>query len=214
VIRRLNEAATGRAEFRLRQPDPAMERGSRSGYRAAVQRDRLDGFGDRVPARDNSLAVPTLEVVVYDRGTRRTFHLAGVQAAVSYGIACLDGQGRDGNCADGFDEGDLSDEPLPDDAGDIAAFDDGGSSSDDIAFADDGTAEALGPLGPAKGESAVTRFLRAPVRAAAAALRLLFNNPRELGLMTAVWLLLYGPFRLAGRHRSVRALRRRRLSPA
>jgi hypothetical protein len=38
--------------------------------------------------------VPTLEVVVYDQGRRRTFHLAGVQAAVSYGIACLDGQGR------------------------------------------------------------------------------------------------------------------------
>jgi hypothetical protein len=211
VIRRLNEAATGRAEFRLRQPDPAMEKGSRSGYRAAVQRDRLDRFGDRVLARDISLAVPTLEVVVYDGGRRRTFHLAGVQAAVSYGIACLNGQGRDGKCADGFDEGDLSDELLPDDAGDVAAFDDGGSSTDDSDFTLDGT-EALGPFGPSGGESAITRFLRAPVRAAAAALRLLFNNPRELGLMTAVWLLLYGPFRLAGRHRSVRALRRRRLA--
>jgi hypothetical protein len=212
VIDKLNEAATGRAEFRLRQPDPAMERGSRSGYRAAVQRDRLDGFEDQKLARDNSLAVPTLEVVVYDQGRRRTFHLAGVQAAVSYGIACLNGQGRDGKCADGLDEDDLSDELLPDDAGDIAAFDDdSGSSSDDIAF-DDGTTEALGPFGPSRGESAVTRFLRAPVRAVAAALRLLFNNPRELGLMTAVWLLLYGPFRLAGRHRSVRSLRRRRLA--
>jgi hypothetical protein len=213
VVDRLNEAATGKAEFRLRQPDPAMERGSRSGYRAAVQRDRLDGFGDRVLARDNSLAVPTLEVVLYDAGRRRTFHLAGVQAAVSYGIACLEGQGRDGKCADGLDEGDLSDELPADDDDDIAAFDDdSGSGTDDVAFVD-GTAEALGPFGPSKGESAVTRFLRAPVRAAAAALRLLFNNPRELGLMTAVWLLLYGPFRLAGRHRSVRALRRRRLAP-
>jgi hypothetical protein len=212
VIDKLNEAATGRAEFRLRQPDPAMEKGSRSGYRAAVQRDRLDGFGDRVLARDNSLAVPTLEVVVYDGGRRRTFHLAGVQASVSYGIACLNGQGPDGKCADGLDEGDLSDELLPDDAGDIAAYaDDNGSGTGDIAFDDDGT-EALGPFAPSRGESAITRFLRAPVRAAAAALRLLFNNPRELGLMTAVWLLLYGPFRLAGRHRSVRSLRRRRLA--
>jgi hypothetical protein len=211
VIDRLNEAATGRAEFRLRQPDPAMERGSRSGYRAAIQRDRLDGFEDQKLARDNSLAVPTLEVVVYDGGRRRTFHLAGVQASVSYGIACLNGQGRDGKCAEGLDEGYLSDELLPDDAGAVAAFDDGGSgTTGDVAF-DDGT-EALGPFAPSKGESAITRFLRAPVRAAAAALRLLFNNPRELGLMTAVWLLLYGPFRLAGRHRSVRALRRRRLA--
>jgi hypothetical protein len=212
VIDKLNQAATGRAEFRLRQPDPAMERGSRSGYRAAVQRDRLDGFGDRVLARDNSLAVPTLEVVVYDQGRRRTFHLAGVQAAVSYGIACLNGQGRDGKCADGLDEGDLSDELLPEDDDEpVAAFDDGVSGTDDSFLADDG-AEALGPFAPARGESAITRFLRAPVRAAATALRLLFNNPRELGLMTAVWLLLYGPFRLAGRHRSVRSLRRRRLA--
>jgi hypothetical protein len=213
VIRRMNEAATGKAEFRLRRPDPAMERGSRSGYQAGIQRDRLEGFEDRVLARDNSLAVPALEVVVYQQGGNRAFHLAGVQATVSYGIACLNGQGSDGRCADGLDEGDLSDELLPDDAGDIAAFDDtGDSDSDDDAFADD-TTEALGPFAPTKGESAITRFLRAPVRAAAAALRLLFNNPRELGLMTAVWLLLYGPFRLAGRHRSVRALRRRRLAP-
>jgi hypothetical protein len=213
AIRRLNEAATGRAEFRLRQPDPAMERGSRSGYRAAIQRDRLDGFGDRVLARDDSLAVPTLEVVVYEGGRRRTFHLAGVQASVSYGIACLNGQGADGKCADGLDEDDLSDELLPDDEPASAFHDDSGAGSDDGSLADDGT-EALGPFGPSRGESAVTRFLRAPVRAAAAALRLLFNNPRELGLMTAVWLLLYGPFRLAGRHRSVRALRRRRLASA
>jgi hypothetical protein len=213
VIDKLNEAATGRAEFRLRAPDPKLAAGSRSGYQAGIQRDRLERFEDRVLARDSSLAVPALEVVLHRGGGRQIVHLAGAEATVSYGIACLNGQGRDGKCADGFDEGDLSDELLPDDIGDSAAFDgDSGSSSNDVAFADDGT-EALGPFAPSKGESAVTRFLRAPVRAVAAALRLLFNNPRELGLMTAVWLLLYGPFRLAGRHRSIRSLRRRRLAP-
>jgi hypothetical protein len=215
AIDKLNEAATGRAEFRLREVDPELERGSRSGYQAGIQRDRLDGFEDRALARDDSLAVPALEVVYYPYGSggRVIVQLAGAQATVSYGIACLEGQGRDGKCADGLDEDDLSDELLPDDAGDIAAFDDtGDSDSDDLVFADDGT-EALGPFAPGRGESAVTRFLRAPVRAVAAALRLLFNNPRELGLMTAVWVLLYGPFRLAGRHRSIRSLRRRRLAP-
>jgi hypothetical protein len=215
VIDKLNEAATGKAEFRLRTVDPKLEQGSRSGYQAGIQRDRLDRFADQKLARDASTAVPALEVVYYPYAStgRQILHLAGAEATVSYGIACLNGQGRDGKCADGFDEDDLSDELLPDGAGEpVAAFADDDSGTGGISY-DDGTAEALGPFAPGRGESAVTRFLRAPVRAVAAALRLLFNNPRELGLMTAVWLLLYGPFRLAGRHRSIRSLRRRRLAP-
>jgi hypothetical protein len=213
VVPKLNEAATGRAEFRLRDVDPTLEAGSRSGYQAGIQRHRLDRFADRVLSRDSSPTVPALEVVIYPYGTsgRHIVQLAGAEATVSYGIACLNGQGSDGKCASG--SVDFDDDPLlGDDNSDVVAFAADGDTTDDTVFDDNG-AEALGPFAPVRGESAVTRFLRAPVRAVAAALRLLFNNPRELGLMTAVWLLLYGPFRLAGRHRSVRSLRRRRLAP-
>jgi hypothetical protein len=61
-------------------------------------------------------------------------------------------------------------------------------------------------------ENLVTRLLRAVPRAVAEALRLLFNNPRELGLLAALWALLYAPCYLGDRRRAVRAIAAHRLA--
>jgi hypothetical protein len=58
----------------------------------------------------------------------------------------------------------------------------------------------------------IIRIIERIPEAVAEALRLLFNNPRELGLMAAVWALLYAPCYLGERRRSVRGLRSRRAS--
>lgn len=60
----------------------------------------------------------------------------------------------------------------------------------------------------------VTRVLRAVPRALAEALRLLFNDPRELGLLAALWALLYAPCYLGDRRRAVREVAARRLTAA
>jgi hypothetical protein len=60
----------------------------------------------------------------------------------------------------------------------------------------------------------ITRLLRAVPRAIAEALRLVFNNPRELGLLAALWALLYAPCYLGDRRRAIREIARRRLATA
>ncbi|HEX9969979.1 MAG TPA: hypothetical protein VGB03_07555, partial [Acidimicrobiales bacterium] len=207
----LNQALGSRGRARLRDEDPALAEGSASGYRAAVQRDRDDLFADRVINRDASLAVPALELTLFlgDGGSvgagRQILHFAGAQAATSYGIACLYGQVGD-RCATADEAPGLSpgEPPGPEGAG----FDGTGAvttGGDDTTALAGGPAAASGPR-----ESRLVRLLKAPFRAAAEALRLLFNNPRELGLVASVWALLYAPCWLGERRRSLAALRARR----
>jgi hypothetical protein len=72
-----------------------------------------------------------------------------------------------------------------------------------------GTVVVAQPAKAAK-ESRLRTILYAPGRALKEALRLLFNNPRELALMAAVWALLYAPCYLGERRRSINGLRARR----
>ncbi|MDQ3756645.1 MAG: hypothetical protein M3394_02200 [Actinomycetota bacterium] len=219
LVSRLNEALGGRGTVRLRTPDPTFAKGTPKGYLAAVQRDRKDLFADQVLARDRSLAVPALEVILYQGeggkwgAGRQIVQLAGVQASTSYGIACLNGRKADGSCAA------VGEEAVP-----ASLFDDGdqGQGSDDSIVTTvteqvpGGSASLDGPaaLTAAGKESLVTRLLRALPRAVAEALRLLFNNPRELGLLLALWALLYLPCYLGDRRRAVRAVAARRLVSA
>lgn len=97
----INRALGGRAQVRLRQPDPELAAGSPGGFQAAIQRNRLELFTDSKISRDLSTAVPGLELLFYRddpvRGAgRQIFQFAGVQASTSYGIFCLLGPSPDG----------------------------------------------------------------------------------------------------------------------
>lgn len=207
LVAALNQALGSRGRARLRSADDLLAAGSPSGYRAAVQREADDLFADRVIDRDASLAVPALEITFFqgDGGSigaaRQIFHFAGAQAATSYGIACLYGQVAN-RCATADEDYGTSGlgSGGPGEPGDpvVTTITEGGSGSDAVAAA---------PVTGAKGESRLVRLLKAPFRAAAEAIRLLFNNPRELGLMAAVWALLYAPCWLGERRRAIAALR-------
>ena len=205
LVERLNSTLAGRAEIRLRQPDGGLLDGTPHGYLAGVQRDRRELFGDRTITKDNSFAIPGLEIILFigDGGPwgagRQVLQLAGVQATTSYGIICTFGQAANGKCSEdvmsteslldlesGLDEG-------IDDPGDVNAVPDDGGNTDD-----------------GGDEPAVITLLRKIPEAIAQALRLLFNNPRELMLMAAVWALLYAPCYLGERRRSIRGLQNRR----
>lgn len=207
--RMMNEDLRGRGgRVRFRDPDPVLLAGSASGYKAGVQRPAADQFEDTRVARDNSPALPAIELILY-RGdsptqpARQFLHLAGVQAGVSYGIACLYGQQPDGDCgrADEIGQDDGVVEVGPDDREEVAGV---------------VTIHEPGEPVPVPGERIVQtrplwrRIVEAPARFAADVLRLLFANPREFGLMAAVWALLYAPCWLGERRRSINALRARR----
>ena len=203
VVRRLNEAIVGLGEFRLRQPDPKLYAGSKSGYQAGVQRDRLDRFGDQIIVRDVSLAIPALELVLYvgdggDRGTgRQIVQFAGVEGVTSYGIACLYGEAPNGKCATSSTGFGLTD--------DVTVAPTGDSEVVTVIEAAPSTPSAARPAG-----NRIVRLIKRIPELLVDTLRLLFSSPREFGLVAAVWALLYAPCYLGERRRSIRGLRNRR----
>ena len=209
---RLNQDLRGRGKIRFRPPDPTLLAGSRSGYKAGVRRPASDEFEDVRISRDLSPALPAMELVLYNGDSpnapgRQFFHFAGVQAATSYGIACLYGERPDGRCA-GADEG-FVDEEGPE-SGPTA----GPGGPEVVTIVEPGERTTVAVGGGAGGggtrRSLLRRIVEAPVRLLADVLRLLFANPREFALMAAVWALLYAPCYLGERRRSVRNLRARR----
>lgn len=207
MVDQINGILAGRATVRLRRPDPTLANGTPHGYLAGIQRHRNDLFADQSINRDASLAVPALELVFYqgDGGEwgagRQIVQLAAVQATTSYGVTCTYGKRIDGSCAK---------------AGEVSNADAGSSASGlsgagaDTILPLDGAAGTTSAA-PAK-EGLLTRLLRALPRAVAEAIRLLFNNPRELGLLAALWALLYAPCYLADRRRSIRQVAALRLA--
>lgn len=208
LVARLNESLLGRGTVRLRTPDQAMAGGTAHGYLAGIQRDRKELFTDQAISRDRSLAVPGLEIVFYQGDSieagagRQLFQLAGVQASTSYGITCMFGVRVDGKCAAEEEES----------LGPVGGED--GASGESIVTTV--TEQLPGTVIAARAgkEGILTRILRGIPRAVAEALRLLFNNPRELGLLAALWALLYAPCYLGDRRRAVRDIAGRRLSSA
>jgi hypothetical protein len=204
----MNEVMGTRGRVRFRDPDPVAKAGSRVGFRAAIQRPAADGFEDLNVARDVSPALPGMELVLYNgdssSGTGRQFlHLAGVEAAVSYGIACLYGQRADGRCS-AIDD-------LLDTNTDTETVTTGDGETQVVTVTEPGETVFTPATAPPAHKSLIRRIVEAPVRLLADALRLLFSNPREFGLMAAVWALLYAPCWLGERRRSIRDLRARRI---
>ena len=203
LVGQLNEAMGGRGEVRLRTPDAELLDGTEHGYLAAVQRDRRQLFSDQTITRDRSLAIPGLEIIFFrgDGGAwgagRQVIQLAGAQAATSYGIICVFGQSASGKCSNGDDEAMLD--------GGITTL-----SGDTIVVTE--VQEVPGDAPPASSdkEPTILRLIKKIPQAIAQALRLLFNNPRELGLLAAVWALLFAPCYLGERRRSIRGLTARR----
>jgi hypothetical protein len=188
---------TGRGEIRFKDPDPAYAKGSRSGYQATIQRNRLDNFQDQRISRDNSLALPGMELVFYqgDSGAgvgRQFFQFAGAQAATSYGISCLYGQSDSGGCnTDSFTSayGDLT-----------------GSTSLDTYAAPSFTENTtyLTQEGPGASHSAATRIIQRIKRFAqrvGEGLLLALSSPIQGALVASVWALLYLPHYLGARRR-------------
>jgi hypothetical protein len=213
LVKQINDTLGGRGEVRLRVPDTRLAAGSAHGYLTALQRDRAERFEDDTITRDHSLAVPALEVILFqgDGGTwgagRQVLQLAGAQASASYGIACTYGIAVDGTCAgpgeptvDGLD---ASGGPNGSGAAELGAS---GAGPGDAGLAVPGMA----PTAHGERRSALARLLANVPRALAQGLHLLFNHPRELGLLLAVWALLYAPCYLGERRRNVRNLRARR----
>jgi hypothetical protein len=203
----INNALGGRGEVRFRRPDKALLDGTAHGYLAAVQRDRKQLFGDQTITRDRSLAVPALEFILFQGeggpwgAGRQVIQLAGAQASTSYGIACTYGQAPNGSCAkDGEGSG------QTDDFSALASISDEGTGGSPAAE----TVNLLSESSSSHKDPLLVRVLKKVPQAIAQAVRLLFNNPRELGLMAAVWGLLYAPCYLGERRRRIRGLQARR----
>ncbi|MDQ3756413.1 MAG: hypothetical protein M3394_00980 [Actinomycetota bacterium] len=209
----MNEALRGQGRVRFRQPDPVLYAGSKSGYKAGVQRPTLDLFEDVKVARDVSPALPAMELVLY-RGDsasgpgRQFFHFAGVHASTSYGIACLYGQRPDGKCGS-LDDQFATDDDAGED-GELTAASGQPGETQTVTVTEQGETVQVPGQNVVKTKPLWRRIVEAPVNLVKDVLRLLFANPREFGLMAAVWGLLYAPCYLGERRRSLRNLRARR----
>lgn len=227
-VRGLDRFLGTRGTVQLREPDPELAAGSPGGYIAALRRDRSEELYDRVINRDESVAVPGLEIILYygdhpSHGSgRQIIQLAGAQATSTYGILCLFGETGDG-CAqppeppepsepvDTNDEVDAAGaagpiEPLPD----APQQDEGGSSEprffeEVIPAADRSSAAPQTGADRPDGDGAtgvVQRVLEAP----AEGLRFLMRNPGDALLLGGMWILFLAPLWLAWRRRTLRNL--------
>lgn len=99
VVRVLNTAFGIRGHATVGEPDPMLLHGSEGGYIAAVQKPGAIEFSDQIVNRDQSKAVPALELVYYNddgaKGVGRAIvQLAGVAASSTYGIYLLPTEGE------------------------------------------------------------------------------------------------------------------------
>ena len=189
VITQLNNAFSGRMEFRRPPPQSDLIEGSPGGYEAGVLKSQKQKASDNSLSGDSSVEIPALEVIVYNDNpaigrARQVFQFAGVRVDSHYGIqpieASLGGVGGevvgDGSAADG-------------------------SALDEV---DDGLPLPSAIVSPP--ENPIVRFFRQAVAGVLEGLRILFANPREALLMATVWALLAAPFLAARRRRALRAM--------
>lgn len=210
----------GRGKARLREPDAELAEGSPGGYIAAIRRDRLDRFFDLVVNRDESVAVPGLELIRYadhknEGSGRQIIQLAGVQASSTYGVLCLFGE-----TPDGCERPPEAPEPVETDvevdaagaAGPIEPLpqqEEGGSSEprffeEVIPAADRSSAPQTGADEPE--DEGATGVVRRVLEAPAQGLRFLLRNPGDALLLGGTWILVLGPLWLAWRRRTLRNL--------
>jgi hypothetical protein len=192
VVRQLNSALAGRAEFRRIHPEERLAAGSPGGYQAGIIKSEKQQASDNSLTGDKSVEIPALEMVVYNDNAaigraRQVYQFAGVRADSHYGIQMAgEGGGGLGNIGDVLDgaTGDLLDvgAPLPN----------GG--------------EALAVRVPAANENVLRRTIRQSAAGANYSLRIIFSNPREALVMATVWLLIFGPYVASRRRRALKAV--------
>jgi hypothetical protein len=192
VVKALNTALAGRAEFRRVKPRTDLAKGSPGGYEAGILKSEKQQASDNSLSGDKSVEIPALEMVVYnDNATvgraRQVYQFAGVRADSHYGIQVI-GSGTCSTC-------------LPE-AGSMLDVDTG-LITDGAPLPNGGA--ALNVRLP-NSEGTLHRALRQTVAGADYSLRVIFSNPRDALLMATVWALMWGPFIASRRRRALRAV--------
>jgi hypothetical protein len=199
-VARFNQSMAGNAELRLRNPDAAYQQGTPGGYQAAIQRDRREQFVDRIMTRDDSKALPALELIIYrDDGAygaaREVAQFAATEAASQYGIYCLYGETSSTSC--GTEPGLFGLGPTPS-AGPLSF---GGGLLNPPAEVDRSTPSSPGPKPrPSLIERVRNRIANFP----ADVMRLILSGPKELLLTAGVWMMVWLPCLLGERRRAAR----------
>lgn len=206
VLKQLNTAVTGRAEFRRPPPETRLAAGSPGGYEAGIIKSEKQKASDNSLSGDKSVEIPALELVVYnDNGVigraRQVFQFAGVRVDSHYGIQEI---GRDTGCltcsldvGTTIDElGSIVDLPTTDVAG---SFDVG---VDPVAPA--GTGVKL--PGPLQVIEPAVQLGGEVVEGVVAGFKLIVSNPRQAAAMGTAWLLLLGPIGASRRRRALKAV--------
>ncbi|MDQ1444651.1 MAG: hypothetical protein QOI20_1115, partial [Acidimicrobiaceae bacterium] len=196
VLKSLNTALSGRAEFRRISPEPQLAHGSPGGYEAGILKSEKQQASDNSLTGDKSVEIPALEMVVYNDNAaigraRQVYQFAGVRADSHYGIQ-LAGVGSSECTSCALDVGTTIDQAT----GDVAAG---------LPLPNDGVPLAVRMPGPS-GENPVRRAIRQTAAGIDYSLRIIFSNPREAMLMATVWLLMWGPFVASRRRRALRAV--------
>jgi hypothetical protein len=202
-----NKRFVGNGEMNVRSPDASFAKGTPGGYQAAVQRDRTERLTDTVMNRDDSKAVPALELIMFrddpiQGAGRQVFQFAAVEAASQYGIYCLFGAQPSGKACNSAPLSVVDADGEPVDG--TAAFSAGvlGDQSG-LSTASLDAASAIGG-GGVGGGGPITRLLRRLARLPEDILRLITSGPSELLLTAGIWLLLWLPCCLSERRRAAR----------
>lgn len=163
------------ADFQLESP---------RGYQSLVLKDPALRDSERASNNDETFTVSGLQIVFYNDGSngrnRLVLQLAGVQAESRYGIYLLPEESD----AEAFDDLLSLDDVLQD----LGSFGELPSSGEET-FLD-------------KAKRVAGKALTYPLIAARDALRLIVTNPREFGVLFAMWALLASPVYLAIRRRT------------
>lgn len=183
VVDAINRAFGLRVRARLPEADAFS---SPHGYQALAIKDSLQHDSDRTMNDDDTFEVAGLEIVFYNDGSagrsRVVLQLAGVRGESRYGIFLLP-EGLGGDVVPPIN--------IP------------GSGPIDL-----GGPALPGANAPTGGGNTVIRTLRQPAGLVTEGVRLIVSNPREFGLLFAIWSLFAIPVYLRFRRRSLwRALR-------
>ena len=192
VLDALNNALSGRAEFRRINPEARLAQGSPGGYEAGIIKSEKQQASDNSLSGDKSVELPAFEMVVYNDNTqvgraRQVYQFAGVRADSHYGIQLV-GQGGGGLA----NIGDVLDGVTGDLVESVGGLPNGG--------------EALAVRVPAANENVVRRTIRQSAAGANYSLRIIFSNPREALVMATVWFLIFGPYVASRRRRALKAV--------
>ena len=192
VVDALNNALSGRVEFRQINPEARLAKGSPGGYEAGIIKSAKQQASDNSLSGDKSVEIPALEMVVYNDNTqvgraRQVYQFAGVRADSHYGIQVV-GQGFGGFAS----VGDVIDASTGEVLESAPSLPNGG--------------EPLAVRMPTVKENVLKRTIRQSAAGADYSLRLIFSNPREALGMATVWLLMWGPFVASRRRRALQAV--------